>query len=509
MRILDGLRRSPALLLVIGTWLIGCSPAPGASDDADAAGEAADEDAAVAPDDSSLDAEARRDRPDTADAVPDAVTLPPVCGDGHVDPGEECDDGNRLNGDDCDWECRRAPGGFDYPDADPSVPPIEPEGPPAEIVPPAEAVSTAGARARSLEIEWGSANYGLAYVVDSPQFGLRFRTLERSGLPVGSGWSRDEPWAAPAVFLAWSGSRFNLFWWTGPRFPLRYAGLSADGHLVAGARDVLSPTAERPFLVVGDLAWNGLLHAALLGWCSPAWDPLTDPTADECYAALQLVSSTGERMTASRLDATYLPRDGAPVLAPLAGRFLLLDGRRAITFDPETSACLSTGTIPDGDRSPYRSLSTVVSWDDGAMLLWVAGPVGGGLPLDLWATTIDADGALSSPPRVILPAVMRYLPGGWDIRAAHGAAAIAVAYSVATGPVADTTQPSEVRTLNMDRWGNLRSSPTTVVSSEADGYDRGPFALAADDEGYGIVATVGHWWAGDERILFRRWVGTP
>src|SRR4051794_1405055 len=29
-----------------------------------------------------------------------------VCGDGHVDPGEECDDGNETNGDGCSSACK-------------------------------------------------------------------------------------------------------------------------------------------------------------------------------------------------------------------------------------------------------------------------------------------------------------------------------------------------------------------------------------------------------------------
>jgi cysteine-rich repeat protein len=32
--------------------------------------------------------------------------LAPVCGNGHVDPGEQCDDGNRISGDGCSSTCR-------------------------------------------------------------------------------------------------------------------------------------------------------------------------------------------------------------------------------------------------------------------------------------------------------------------------------------------------------------------------------------------------------------------
>ncbi|WP_225412302.1 tandem-95 repeat protein [Stigmatella hybrida] len=35
-----------------------------------------------------------------------SVNAPPICGDGHVDPGEVCDDGNRTAGDGCRADCR-------------------------------------------------------------------------------------------------------------------------------------------------------------------------------------------------------------------------------------------------------------------------------------------------------------------------------------------------------------------------------------------------------------------
>ena len=37
------------------------------------------------------------------------VVQEPYCGDGHVDPGEDCEDGNRVNGDCCSWDCKFEP----------------------------------------------------------------------------------------------------------------------------------------------------------------------------------------------------------------------------------------------------------------------------------------------------------------------------------------------------------------------------------------------------------------
>ena len=38
-----------------------------------------------------------------------ACTVEPFCGDGNVDPGEACDDGNRVDGDGCDSNCKIEP----------------------------------------------------------------------------------------------------------------------------------------------------------------------------------------------------------------------------------------------------------------------------------------------------------------------------------------------------------------------------------------------------------------
>jgi len=40
------------------------------------------------------------------DSCSSTCTLEPVCGDGHLDPGEECDDGNANNNDGCNSSCR-------------------------------------------------------------------------------------------------------------------------------------------------------------------------------------------------------------------------------------------------------------------------------------------------------------------------------------------------------------------------------------------------------------------
>jgi len=77
------------------------------------AGDVADATDAADADDAS-DADDAADGEDAADVAEDVVedvvddTRPPGCGDGDLDPGEECDDGNDINTDECTNACRIA-----------------------------------------------------------------------------------------------------------------------------------------------------------------------------------------------------------------------------------------------------------------------------------------------------------------------------------------------------------------------------------------------------------------
>ena len=56
-----------------------------------------------APDAPIVDSDLDTDGLDSAD--------PSLCGNNVIDVAEECDDGNRIDGDGCDWLCRRGDGG--------------------------------------------------------------------------------------------------------------------------------------------------------------------------------------------------------------------------------------------------------------------------------------------------------------------------------------------------------------------------------------------------------------
>ncbi len=72
----------------------------------------------------------------------------PVCGDFIVDEGETCDDGNRIDGDDCDSRCMREPTAWTPPrpsEAAPAPPP--PSKPPPRAPPPDPKAAAAKAAA--------------------------------------------------------------------------------------------------------------------------------------------------------------------------------------------------------------------------------------------------------------------------------------------------------------------------------------------------------------------------
>ncbi len=62
----------------------------------------------------------------TPTASPVPFPTPPVCGNGRIEPPEQCDDNNVINGDGCDSHCRIEP--YCHCDLEPSVCACFPEG---------------------------------------------------------------------------------------------------------------------------------------------------------------------------------------------------------------------------------------------------------------------------------------------------------------------------------------------------------------------------------------------
>jgi cysteine-rich repeat protein len=174
----------------------------------------------------------------SGDAVDDASDrdggVSANCGNGRVDPGEECDDGNRLNGDDCDWVCRNGTG--EEPDAllpDPAAghAEVDLEPAPLDLGVAAAALAAPESPGNRLPLVSDGTDYatvwphwtgdGAAGEVDGT-----FVRFDAAGLRLDAPWtyhlgadSHGDWNLVPRSDLAWNGSGYGLVWSGRPVVP--------------------------------------------------------------------------------------------------------------------------------------------------------------------------------------------------------------------------------------------------------------------------------------------------
>ena len=195
-------------------------------------------DTADVPDDPAVDPE---EEPDAADDVEDdfedTFDLPdlPSCGDFTVDPGEECDDGNRLNGDGCDWLCQLGDG--------------DPPGPPSSRACRYQSM-TGPVVLENLEPDviagtpfpfvWTGSEFAAVFTEYSPVT-TRFRRFSASGHQIGTDYTLASP--GSHFFypeLIWTGWTYRFFY-SDYENGIWYVSLSSDGAPLLG-----------PILIVAD-----------------------------------------------------------------------------------------------------------------------------------------------------------------------------------------------------------------------------------------------------------------
>jgi cysteine-rich repeat protein len=141
---------------------------------------------------------------DTRPEVPDVVA---TCGNGVLDPGEECDDGNRMDGDGCDWSCRLGPGTLPrFGSDDPSVPGLEGSG----GLEPIDLTGSAAATWGNAVLVWGDTVY--ATLLQSPD--AVFARFGIDGVRVGDAWRYTDAEHEPngRLDLVWNGDGYGLAW---------------------------------------------------------------------------------------------------------------------------------------------------------------------------------------------------------------------------------------------------------------------------------------------------------
>ena len=213
------------------------------------------------------------------------------CGNSIVDDGEECDDGNRMNGDGCTWDCQLGDG--DPPDdtPDPDVLPLEPDGSPETLVWGEEAIGGG-----SFDLEWNDTQYSLLYfylLLGEPESaGFAFRRFHADGVELPNEWETvTSPIGIPATAdHVWTGEEYGIF----------YAGADHGGIWFLR----IGPTGKRlsdPMLNVDEpgachqsVAWTGDAYG--MSWVVVPEDRPGSCVEEPHPVYFEMVSDSGDRL---------------------------------------------------------------------------------------------------------------------------------------------------------------------------------------------------------------------
>lgn len=481
-------------------------------DDGDADGEsAADGDTADADPDgdaADVDPDGEGDGDAEGDAYPyDVVHPPSVCGDGTVDPGEECDDRNRMNGDGCDWLCRLGDGSFTYPPLDPTVPDLVVDGDPVPVTTIDEtdiwAFGDGFPFCGGLHLAWTGRFFGLAYNVDQPYFGVHVRFLNADGTEAHAVWRHDTPWEMWDHALAWSGTELALFSGNA-RDGIALSRFSDDGDELAAMSPIRGPDPRDPSVVVvqhlSHAAWSGDRYLVVSPWDYPFW-------------SLETFGPAGEMLGTTLLSPGREARSCVRSL-PLAGGWAVTDGWQLAIVDTSLSVTGYSGQVgaawPGSTSEPVEG-ARVVDVGDGLVVVWMAGSgTGWDWTWALWMAGMSYDGDPTWPPRPIVVGIDCVRDGGGGPGMSPGWSGWSTAYGPAgivvvawTDTDGETIPGGELLVINTDRWGNVVSGPVSLLGegvTTAHGY---ALDIAASDSGYGIVTVEDGPISTTGRIVYR------
>ena len=482
------LRRIPgnAAAAFILLALVGCS---GSSADGEETGDGDHAESAEGSDAAPPDAGDAGTDGSSADAEPPPAA-PPHCGDGVLDPDEECDDGNRLDGDDCDWLCRLGPGEPVDDTPDPSVGDLELDLSWISVVPslPAAEVSYT----RSLALLWTGSAYATVWNAHwrDPD-GVRwddaqFRLFDRLGRPGVPDWTYHYPDRVfTSLDLAWSGRFFGLVWRT-------ENGEDPERMLSAMILDAVGKPLVGPFTLIEDpgcgdatVTWDGEAFAAVWVLEHGESPGIGIARFDELGSIVVVLPSVYERPPDMGLTAWSASSPAATVTAfieqPLGGTGS--DGRRL--------RWLVTGSggrplRPPAELGPNDVGPAAIAWGERHFAI-VFGA--GTSPYDtrgFHLALLDADGFLVGPPRRVLDH-----SNYGDVALAWGAGGWAIAYE---------DWDHAVHLLRTDAAGTLISAEATADPGTP---LSGAVAMAFDGEGFGILTNR------SPDVLFTRYVVVP
>jgi cysteine-rich repeat protein len=437
----------------------------------------------VGPSDGHLDiADLRDTSPDDA-AVEDhggrsAFPAGLFCGNGTIETGEECDDGNPFDQDGCDWRCRRGPG--DPPDdpPDPAAGHLELDVAPRiiDLGEPDMMLASMDFGIR-IPLVWTGRDWATVWAhwtgipEESPVQGT-FARFDSTGGRVGATWTCTlrpyfgvaEPLAM--VDLAWNGSRFGVLWSGLPGEPPEFSSampmfveLDADGNPLGEPTAVSGWVTRmgRIGLTPDDAGWAGIASAQ-----GPAWQDLH----------LLRIDSSGRLRDPAPVR---LLDDPGPAIGAIAwsGEAYVVTGEWYYTVFIEGLGSLP---VPISLWSADQTVDVVWTGVEFGIAWFALPPLG--RPEGLFLGRLSTAGELLGPPRRLDESLDI---GTWDegdeIALAWGSDSYVVAWSA----------PYNVHVVRADRAGTFLEHVTTPPPEGTMALSPSGVGVAADDTGFGVL----------------------
>lgn len=411
------------------------------------------------------------------DEIDEIIVLPPiqdepVCGNYVLDDGEECDDGNRLDGDGCDWSCHVGDGD-PPPDPDMSVDDYVPAGDPATLP---GAVSDTRAF-ESIALVWTGTEYAAAWT-NMPGFPepptIEFRRFDMTGTTIDAPWHYDAPVRYAGLDLVWNGDGFGLFY-VNMEMGLFYLRLDSDGKplsapvLIEPDPRVRAPAAD---LATGGyiVAWNReMSDSDGWSWCS------TDVDADKIR--MMMVDFNGSVLGAGLIigadgqgpPAIATGESGFGIVYPASGcapRFMMLS--------QDLSSGVSTGVLgydTFGDIE-WTASGWAVAWP--VSLDYSSGEYE--YPSYMAVASFSIDGFLEGPPVLNAPYHSTNRVG---TRIVVGDGGFVIAWSNEGG--------SNVYYLRTDSLGVAVGPVHEIVPEETSDKHYGPYSIAWSEGAFAVL----------------------
>ena len=441
------------------------------------------------------------------DGLPEALPMPPVCGDGILDLGEECDDGNRQNGDGCDWQCRTGWDPYEYPPPDPEMHPVEPTGPPQVVTDETEmsifvSGGTYGYPCHPIWLTAGGGRFALAYDYDQPYYGMALRILDPTGRTVGDPWKHETRWALFEQALFPTDDGFGLLSGSAA-YGIMRSRFSLDG---APLEELLT---LRPSRETSD-PWDALLSGA---YSSGRWLAVSSLNGLECHGwLLESFAEEGAPVGLSLLDIWTAGLCVSTVSNDTG--FAVGTGAELVILDHDLNVVSWSGLLR-GEES-NRTDGAVSLSSDGFWVAWFSNACRNPPETkSLSVAALDLDGAPRFPPRRILeglpniysesgPSPGTHVP---ELSIAHGPAGAAIVYWAGVGD--RETEGGPVMLVTVDGWGNVITPPTPVLEEGEITIVGWVLAAAADDQGYGVVTMTSGTVPGTGSLVFRHFAVAP